>query len=69
MQKAATDFAARDQEYTIRENKFALAEKEFKYDLALERARAANALNLEAIKQQNRLDLAAAKESLCKMIS
>ena len=64
MQKAATDFAARDQEYTIRENKFALAEKEFKYDLALERARAANALNLEALKQQNRLDLAAAKGEL-----
>ena len=64
MQKAATDFAARDQEYTIRENKFALAEKEFKYDLALERARAANALNLEAIKQKNRLDLAAAKGEL-----
>ena len=64
MQKAATDFAARDQEYTIRENRFALAEKEFKYDLALERARAANALNLEAIKQKNRLDLAAAKGEL-----
>ena len=67
MQKAATDFAARDQEYTIRENRFALAEKEFKYDLALERARAANALNLEALKQKNRLDLAAAKGELMQV--
>ena len=64
MQKAATDFAARDQEYTIRENKFALNEDKYQYDLALERARAANALNLEALKQKNRLDLAAAKGEL-----
>ena len=57
MRKAATDFASRDMIYEMRENKFALQEDAFKNSLALERARATNALNLEAFKQKNRKEI------------
>ena len=55
MLTAARNFSARDQEYTIRENKFAVNEKQFKYDMAKIRANAENDLILAEYKA-NRAD-------------
>lgn len=57
MYKAATDFAARDQSYEMRENKFALDEQKYQYSLALERARSENDLNNKlALQKQKAID-------------
>jgi len=61
MVKAAQNFSMRDMESTMRVNKYALQEKQQKYDMAQIRARAINAENLEATKQANRIDLAKQK--------
>lgn len=61
LKKAAVNFSARDQEYTMKANDFALKEKQFKYDMAKIRANAENNLILEAQKSKNALDLARLK--------
>ena len=61
MVKAAQNYSMRDMESTMRVNKYALQEKQQKYDMAQIRARAINAQNLEATKQANRIDLAKQK--------
>ena len=61
MKKAAVNFGARDQEYTMRVNKYALQEKQRKYDLAKIRANAENALILQRQKAKDARDLAIAK--------
>ena len=61
LKKAAVDFSARDQEYTMKANEFALKDKQFKYDMAKIRANAENDLILEAQKAKNALDLARLK--------
>ena len=61
MKKAAVNFGARDQEYTMRVNKYALQEKQRKYDFAKIRANAENALILQAQKAKDARDLAIAK--------
>ena len=61
MKKAAVNFSARDQEYTMRVNEYALQEKQRKYDLAKIRANAENALILQAQKAKDAKDLAIAK--------
>ena len=58
---SATSWGARDQEITFRENKFAVDEKKFKYDMAKIRANAANDLNLEKYKADRAEDLAKKK--------
>ncbi len=47
---AAVSYGARDQEITFRENKYALEEKRFKYDMAKIKAKALNDLNLAIAK-------------------
>lgn len=61
LKKAAVDFSARDQEYTMKANDFALKEKQNQYDMAKIRANAENDLILEAQKAKNALDLARLK--------
>ena len=61
MKKAAVNFSARDQEYTMRVNQYALQEKQRKHDLAKIRANAENALILQAQKAKDARDLAIAK--------
>ncbi len=61
LKKAAVNFSARDQEYTMKANEFALKEKQYKYDMAKIRANAENDLILEAQKAKNALDLAILK--------
>lgn len=51
MMESAQAFSARDYEYTMRENKYAVQEKEFQYNMAEIKARAINAMNLEKFKQ------------------
>jgi len=64
MRESAQAFSARDYEYVMRENEYALKEKQFKYDMSKIRANAANQLNLEKVKQKNRLDLEKYKSEL-----
>ncbi len=64
MRESAQAFSARDYEYEMNANPYALKEKQFKYDMSKIRANAANALNLEKVKQQNRLDLEKYKSDL-----
>ena len=64
MRESAQAFSARDYEYEMRENQFAVKEKQFKYDMSKIRANAANALNLEKVKQKNRLELEKYKSDL-----
>ena len=55
MQESAQAWSARDYEYEMRENKFAIDEKKAKYNMAEIQARSTNAWNLEEMKQ-NRED-------------
>ena len=57
MRESAQAWSARDYEYEMRENKYALQDKQFKMDMSKIRANASNALNLEKVKQKNRVDL------------
>lgn len=61
LKKAAVNFSARDQEYTMEANDFALKEKQFKYDMAKIRANAENDMILQAQKAKDALDLARLK--------
>ena len=61
MKKAAVNFSARDQEYTMRVNEYAKQEKQFKYDMSKIRANAENALILQRQKAKDARDLAIAK--------
>ena len=58
---AATSWSARDQEVTFRENKFAVQEKSFKYDMAKIRANALNDYNLQVQKAADDINLATLK--------
>jgi len=64
MRESAQAWSARDYEYEMRENKYALKDKQFKMDMAKIRANAKNALNLEGVKQKNRIDLEILKTEL-----
>jgi|TARA_B110000977_G_scaffold70422_1_gene95623 hypothetical protein len=64
MREAAQAWSARDYEYEMRENKYALQDKQFKMDMSKIRANAKNALNLEGVKQKNRVDLEVLKTQL-----
>ena len=55
MQESAQAWSARDYEYEMRENKFAIDEKKAMYNMAEIQARSTNAYNLELMKQ-NRAD-------------
>ncbi len=61
LKKAAVNFSARDQEYTMEANDFALKEKQYKYDMAKIRANAENAMLLQAQKAKDAEDLARLK--------
>ncbi|MDB4352612.1 hypothetical protein OAA60_04200 [Porticoccaceae bacterium] len=61
LKKAAVNFSARDQEYTMEANDFALKEKQYKYDMAKIRANAENDMLLQAQKARDARDLAIAK--------
>ena len=61
LKKAAVNFSARDQEYTMEANDFALKEKQFKYDMAKIRANAENDLILQAQKAKDNKELARLK--------
>jgi len=61
MKKAAVNFGARDQEYTMRVNEYAKQEKQQMYDMAKIRANARNGLILQAQKAKDARALAAAK--------
>ena len=61
LKKAAVNFSARDQEYTMEANDFALKEKQFKYDMAKIRANAENAMLLQAQKAKDEENLARLK--------
>ena len=61
MVKAAQNFSMRDMESTFRVNKYALQEKQQKYDMAQIRARGINAQNLQAQKKKDDRDLAIEK--------
>ncbi len=61
LKKAAVNFIARDQEYTMEANDFALKEKQYKYDMAKIRANAENAMLLQAQKAKDAEDLARLK--------
>jgi hypothetical protein len=61
MKKAAVNFSARDQEYTMRVNEYAKQEKQFKYDMSKIRANAENAMRLQAQKAKDARALAIAK--------
>ncbi len=61
MVKAAQNFSMRDMESTMRVNKYALQEKQQKYDMAQIRARGINAQNLQAQKKKDDRDLAIEK--------
>ena len=50
MQESAQAWSARDYEYEMRENKFAIDEKKAKYNMAEIQARSTNAWNLEEMK-------------------
>jgi len=64
MRESAQAWSARDYEYEMRENKYALQDKQFKMDMSKIRANAKNALNLEGVKQKNRVDLEVLKTQL-----
>ena len=50
LSRAALSYSQRDQKYLIRENEFAVREKQFKYDMAKINANATNAMNLAILK-------------------
>jgi len=61
LKKAAVNFSARDQEYTMEASDFALKEKQFKYDMAKIRANAENDMLLQAQKSKDDKELARLK--------
>ena len=54
MQESAQAWSARDYEYEMRENKFAIDEKKFKYNMAEIKARSDNALELAMWKEKRK---------------